>query len=258
VNKKVGCIVLIALLGTVFGYGENELPDDYLPFSFRVKNGELAGNSEYLEGFTFSMNLPPDFLESPFDREKLFSIVREQNITGTLTYPDDRTSEIEYEIVNYRGFEDIYMKTTLGYFLWEMLEVQDRELSFAIYWWYCPPARMADLEALEMAAELLGDSTRWHKMDDRKCEDDIESDKWSLFCAIKYASIQTMGEYNHHNTAMQALRSAIDEFAPGHGFAHTLMDFNNLPSTTHHDILYVIEKAKEKIEEELRNRPRLR
>jgi hypothetical protein len=61
-----------------------------------------------------------------------------------------------------------------------------------------------------------------------------------------------MGEYNHHNTAMQALRFTIDELIPDHGFEHTLMDYNNSPSTTHHDILMVIEQAKKRIEEELR------
>jgi hypothetical protein len=155
--------------------------------------------------------------------------------------------------VDYRGYEDIYMKTTLGYFLWEMLEVKDNELSFAINWWYCPPARKVDLEALEMTEQLLADSTHWHKTDDRRCEDDLENDKWSLFCAIKYASIEKMGEYNHHNTAMQALRTAIDELMPDNAFEHPLMDYNNLPSTTHQDILLVIDKAKKSIQDELRS-----
>jgi hypothetical protein len=61
-----------------------------------------------------------------------------------------------------------------------------------------------------------------------------------------------MGEYNHHNTAMQALRFAIDELVPEHGFEHTLMDYNNSPSTTHTDILKVIDTAKERIKEELK------
>jgi hypothetical protein len=252
VNKKVNHIALVALFSVALVYGENELPDDYLPFTMKVQDGILAGESEYLEGFTFSMDLPADFLKKPFSKEELFNTVHDQNITGTLTYPNGRTTEIEYEIVDYRGFEDIYMKTTLGYFLWEMLEVGEDDISFAIYWWYCPPARTVDLEALEMAEQLLADSTHWHKMDDRKCEDDIENDRWSLFCAIKYASIEKMGEYNHHNTAMQALRFAIDELIPNHGFAHTLMDFNNLPSTTHKDVLLVIQKAKKSIEEELK------
>jgi len=195
--------------------------------------------------------LPKSSLDDGVNKEKLFAIVRNQRIMGTLTYPNGKVTEIEYEVVDHRGFEDIYMKTTLGYFLWEMLEIGDNELSFAIYWWYCPPVRKVDLEALEMAEQLLADSANWHKTDDRRCEDDIANNKWSLFCAIKYASIQKMGEYNHHNTAMQALRLTIDEFMPNHGFEHTLMDFNNLPETTHHDILTVIDMAKKRIRDEL-------
>jgi hypothetical protein len=253
VRKRFYAFILILCIGVVVGYGQEELPDDYLPFSFHVADGKLAGESEYLEGFTFSMDLPEGFMEKPLEKERLFAVIKSQNVTGTLTYPNGRNTKIEYEMVNHRGFEDIYMKTTLGYFLWEMLEIGDNEVFFAIYWWYSPPARQVDLDALEMAEQLLVDSANWHKMDDRQCEDDIANDKWSLFCAIKYASIQKMGEYNHHNTAMQALRLTIDELMPGHGFEHTLMDYNNSPSTTHADILGVINKAKKRIEEQLRN-----
>jgi len=250
-KTRVSTCMLIICIGLVVGYGQEVLPDDYLPFSFEIQNGKLVGGSEYLEGFAFSMDLPEGFLEKPFDKEMLFAVMKAQKVTGTLTYPNSRATEIEYEIVNHRGFEDIYMKTTLGYFLWEMLDIGDRGLSFAIYWWYCPPARQVDLEALEMAEQLLADSANWHKMDDRKCEDDIANNRWSLFCAMKYASVQKMGEYNHHNTAMQALRFAIDELMPGHGFEHALMDYNNSPSTTHADILAVIDMAKKRIEGEL-------
>jgi len=243
---------LIVCLSSILGYGQDELPDNYLPISLKIKDEKLEGKCEYLEGFTFSMDLPSGFLEKALDKEELFTIIRNQKITGTLTYPNKKTTEIQYEVVDHRGVEDIYMKTTLGYFLWEMLDIRDNEVSFAINWWYCPPARKVDLEALEMCEQLLADSMNWHKMDDRKCEDDIDNNKWSLFCAIKYASIQKMGEYNHHNTAMQALRSAIDELIPHHGFEHTLMDFNNSPLTTHHDILIVIDRAKKNIEAELK------
>jgi len=250
-ESRIVVYLMILCLGVSIGYGQEELPDDYLPFRFEIQDEKLEGGSEYLEGFVFSMDLPKGFLEEGVNKDKLFATVRNQKIKGTLTYPNGKITEIEYEVVDHRGFEDIYMKTTLGYFLWEMLEISDDELLFAIYWWYCPPARKVDLEALEMAEELLADSSNWHKTDDRKCEDDIANNRWSLFCAIKYASIQKMGEYNHHNTAMQALRFTIDELIPNHGFEHTLMDFNNSPETTHHDILTVIDRAKKKIEDEL-------
>jgi hypothetical protein len=252
-KAKISVLIFLSCLTAVPGHSQEELPDDYLPFSFHKYETKLEGGCEYLEGFTFSMNLPSQFLQKTFDEDELLSIVRNQTITGTLQYPNDKTTEIHYKVVNHRGSDDIYMKTSLGYFLWEILDISENQVYFAINWWYCPPARIVDLQALEMAEQLLSDSSNWHKTDDRKCEDDSTYNKWSLFCAIKYASIQKMGEYNHHNTAMQALRCAIDTFIPDHGFEHTLMDFNNAPSTTHHDVLYILDRAKQNIKKELKN-----
>jgi hypothetical protein len=139
------------------------------------------------------------------------------------------------------------MKSTLGYSLWEYLTVSDTTLRFAIYWWYTPPVRVVDLQTLQMAERLLADSTRWRRDDDRKCADDIDSSLWSLFCALKHSTLETMGEYNHHNAAMQTVRFVIDELVSNHEFAHTLMDYNNAPSTRHTDILHVLELARKRI-----------
>ena len=67
----------------------------------------------------------------------------------------------------------------------------------------------------------------------------------------KKSSIEKMGEYNHHNTAMQTVRFVIDDIFPEHEFAHTLMDFNNMNSTTHKDIMDVIKTAMGIIKQEL-------
>jgi len=50
---------------------------------------------------------------------------------------------------------------------------------------------------------------------------------------------------------MQSARFAIDELLPNHGFAHTLMDFNNAPTTSHADILRVLDLARARIAAEL-------
>jgi hypothetical protein len=230
---------------------QNELPDDYLPFTLHQLEDRLEGESEFLKGFKISMDIPRKVLENGLSVEAIYSLVRNQRVTGTLTYPNGKITRIEYEIVHHRENEDIYMKSSLGYFLWEYMSVQDDTLSFAIYWWYCPPATEVDLEIIEMAEMLLSDSDNWHKDDDRKCADDIESNKWSLFCALKHSSIEKTGEYNHHNTAIQTARFVIDEIIPNHGYAHTLMDYNNAPSTRHEDILRVLELTKKRIEIEL-------
>jgi len=228
-----------------------ELPDDYLPYTLHQLDTKLEGGSEFLKGYKISMNVPSGFLESELNIDAIISLVRSQNVTGTVTYPSGRTTRIEYEIVRHRETEEIYMKSSLGYFLWEYMLIHDGKLNLAIYWWYCPPATEKDRDIIEYAEKILSDSSRWHKEDDRECEADIENDRWSLFCALKYASMEITDEYNHHNTAIQSVRFVIDELVPNHGFPHTLMDYNNESSTTHSDILHVLELSRARIEGEL-------
>ena len=231
---------------------QDTLPDNHLLFTLKKVDNRLGGANEYLEGFGITMILPKDTLSGALNSERLLWMVRTGSITGVLTYPSGKSTSIDFEVVGHRGRDDIYMKTTLGYFLWESFIVRDDELTFVIDWWYCPPASEADLRVLEMAESLLADSSSWHQDDDRKCDNDIETDVWSLFCALKHASVNIMDEYNHHNTAMQSVRSVIDEMLPNHGFAHTLMDYNNEPSTSHSDIVRVLAEAEDRIRQELR------
>jgi len=184
---------------------QDTLPDNHLLFTLHILNDRLEGVNEHLEGFKISMDLSKQFLENGLDINNLISLVRNQEIKGTLTYPNGKTTQIIYKVVNHRETEDIYMKTTLGYFLWENVFIQDDKLFFVFNFWYCPPARKVDLETLEMTEKLLADSLNWHKHDDRKCDNDIGSNRWSFFCALKYASIEKMGEYNHHNTARKKI-----------------------------------------------------
>jgi hypothetical protein len=251
-------VLTVALLYACSLFGQravsvqDTLPDNYLVFALDILDDRLEGGCEHLEGFVVTLNVPEEFIKNGFDYDELLALVRNQETVGTLTYPNGKTTPIRYEIVDHRGTDDVYMKTTLGYFLWESVEIKNDELLFVIYWWYCPPARKVDLEIIEMTMQLLADSGNWRKGDDRKCGNDLESDKWSLFCALKYASMEKTGEYNHHNTAMQTVRFVIDDMMPDHGFAHTLMDYNNAPSVTHRDLLMVLDLAGARIKRELK------
>jgi hypothetical protein len=68
---------------------------------------------------------------------------------------------------------------------------------------------------------------------------------------LKSSAVEIAGEYNHHGTAIQAARFVIDALVPDHGFAHTLMDYNNASSTNHRDIMHVLDMARLRIENEL-------
>jgi hypothetical protein len=230
----------------------DDLPDDYIPIRLHYQDGRLEGGSEFLPDFRFTLVDPDRLLENELTIDALFALVRGGDIVGEVIYPDGRTTPVRYEIVHHRGHEDIYMKSSLGYFLWEYLSVENAYVSLAIYWWYCPPATEVDLQVLDMAVTLLERPDHWRRSDDRNCDDDEGSDFWSLFCALKHASIVKWNEYNHHNTAIQTVRFVIDKLRPDHDFAHTLMDFNNAPSTRHRDILEALELARQRIEIDLR------
>ena len=228
-----------------------ELPDDYLPFVLRRCPGGYTGQSEYLKGFTISIDTHPGDSAKGLNIDGLFALARTGDARGVLTYPDGKTTPIAYEIVRHRGRDEIYMKTSLGYFLWEYLSVGADSIHFAVYWWYCPPATDADRRVLEMAMDLLADADHWHQQDDRKCLDDDETTVRSLYCALKHASLAVCGEYNHHNTAVQTVRFVIDDVLPDHEFTHTIMDFNNAPQTGHRDVLEVLAIARKRISKEL-------
>jgi hypothetical protein len=230
---------------------QDSLPEDHLLFTMQLSDDRLEGANEYMEGFKVSVELPKGSFADGLKMSELTSLVRDREIVGMLTYPHGATTPIRYEVVRHRDADDIYMKTTMGYFLWESASVQGDRLYFVIDWWYCPPARGVDLEALIMVQRLLAEPAEWNRQDDRDCDEDIETGKWSLFCALKHASIESMGEYNHHNAAMQTVRFVIEDLDPDQTYEHALMDFNNAPTTNHEDVLRVLDIARKQIEQEL-------
>ncbi len=232
-------------------FTNDTLPDDHLMIVLESRDGRLTGGTEYLPGFTFTMDVSDSTIQPGFNYNVLINHVRMNKVEGILFYPNDRETKIIYELIDFSGEEKIYMKTTLGYFLWEWMDIQDDRVTFVINWWYCPPAQKIDLDIIKMSKQFLRDSSSWHKEDDRRCDDDIHGKKWSLFCVLKFASTELTGEYNHHNTSMQMVRFAIDEIKPEHVYDHTLMDYNNDPSTSHSDILHVLDMAENRISAQL-------
>jgi len=228
---------------------QEELPENHLLFTLHRADEGFMGACEYLPGFEIAMRIPPLDADMDSDLDGLMDAIRDGLLSGTLTYPNDRSTEIGFEIVEHRGSPEVYMKSRLGFFVWEQARVSPEKVAFVIDFWYTPPAVEADLEAVQMATELLQDPTDWLRDDDRQCE----SDQWSLFCALKHASTETLGEYNHHSKAMNEVREAIYERCPGEEFAHVLMDYNNADTTTHDDVLKVLRMAAERIAEELAN-----
>ncbi|RYF91385.1 MAG: hypothetical protein EOO03_01480 [Chitinophagaceae bacterium] len=100
-----------------------------------------------------------------------------------------------------------------------------------------------DLKIIERADTILSDSSKWHKNDDRVCEDDLANGRYSLFCALYKASIDITGEYAHRRAALQQVRFVLEKYENGRVKEHRLMDWNNHPDTKFEEVKKVIRES---------------
>lgn len=109
------------------------------------------------------------------------------------------------------------------------------------------PVTPEDLRILEVADAFLKDESAWNRKDDRQCDDDKASGRWSLSCALDVACIEVLGQYDHTRAALQEVRFVVEEVTAGRQFEGRLMGFNNLPETRFEDVKRVLRLARERV-----------
>ena len=110
------------------------------------------------------------------------------------------------------------------------------------------PAGSVNTRILNRAVELLADESHWNRSDTRECPADAR--KISLYCALRQATEEVMGESAHRTTAMEEVRQVIEEKV-GDKYDHRLMGYNNDPTTTLADIHAVLKTAAERLNRRL-------
>ena len=149
------------------------------------------------------------------------------NATGILY--NAQKGNFEFGIVknNVDTTSKLLMKISFGWYpLLNLFAIED-SLTFAIDWDYRPSPSKLDLEILTRTNNILRNESSWNNTDDRDCNDDTEKQKWSLYCALYCASIEVFGDFNHRNSALNIVRTTIEEITPDKEYRHRLMDFNN-------------------------------
>ncbi len=121
----------------------------------------------------------------------------------------------------------LLFKVSFGWFPINNLDFDENQLKFSWDWDYRPPPNPTGLKILQRADEILKDEASWDNKDDRKCENDRQNQKWSLYCALYLASFDVIKDFNHRNSAMEMVRKTIEEMNPNKKYRHRLMDFNN-------------------------------
>lgn len=110
------------------------------------------------------------------------------------------------------------------------------------------PVTPDDIAILKRADEILASEAVWNRSDTRDCSRLAGS--WSLFCALKAASIDITGRYDNRRVAIEEIRFAIIEVMGmdiGRPNVHPLMIFNNLPATRFEDIKKVLRMAGQRL-----------
>src|ERR1022692_1034447 len=109
-------------------------------------------------------------------------------------------------------------------------------------------AETVNTRILNRAVELLPDESHWNRADTRECPPHAPT--VSLYCALRQATEEVMGESSHRTTAMEEVRQVIEEKV-GDKYDHRLMGYNNDPTTTLADIHAVLKAAAERLERRL-------
>ena len=115
------------------------------------------------------------------------------------------------------------------------------------------PQTEHDVAILERTLVLLNDTEAWSKSDDRRCEP--EEIQQSLYCALRQASTDVSGAFQHRAAALEQVRYAIDAMKPNNAYEHRLMDFNNDPTVTLDDVHLMLRKSIYALEHFGRKRP---
>jgi hypothetical protein len=98
------------------------------------------------------------------------------------------------------------------------------------------PVSEVDLAIIEKARQILEAQAQRNVNGDRNCDDDLASDRFSVFCALYVASIKVDGVYRHRRPAMEAARDSLRVRYPGE-YAHLLRDINNNKSISDEELV---------------------
>ncbi len=102
-----------------------------------------------------------------------------------------------------------------------------------------------DRQIIQRAAAILSSEAVWNRADNRLCNDGATS--WSIYCAMRLATIQVTGGFHHRRPALALVRQVVGERAKGRDYDHGLMDYNNDRATRLADVQSLFAEAERRI-----------
>lgn len=144
--------------------------------------------------------------------------------SGTLQIPRWPTLPIEMESVPYEPEPGLVLKTQVAWVRVEEPLVDQAELAFWFQWDEDAPPSRDDLEILERTEAILSDERVWDRSANRRCTP--RATTWTLFCALRDATVEVTGEFHERQPALVILESVINDVFREMGFQDPLVDYN--------------------------------
>ncbi len=214
-----------------------------------LEGNRLKGTCEhrYLTGFEIEL----DSTYTEIDSALLF---RQFPRIGSINFKNRVDIPTEFTISNRAGFAQIMFRFRTNYLTFDRLQIEKQLISFQVDDDPEVPVTEKDLRIIAVAQKMLSEEKYWNNEDDRNCDDDLANKSFSIYCALRIASLEVEEKYNHRNAVLQKLRHLIGERFPNKKWNHRLMDFNNMAEVTFTDIQEMLAKMETEIIQELKDR----
>ena len=212
-----------------------------------LNQNKLKGSCENKYFTRFEIEL--DSIYSSMDSTKLFSQLPR---IGKINFKNRVDIVTEFVMTKRAGYPQIMFRFKSDYLTFDNLDFGDQFVSFVLDDDPNVPATNGDLEIIRLAKKLLSEEKYWNKEDDRDCTDDLENKSYSIYCAIRIASLQIEEQYNHRNAALQKLRHLIEDQYPSKKWNHRLMDYNNMDEISYTDIINMLNQIEQDFVQEMK------
>lgn len=219
------------------------------PGQLHLKDQKLIGSCDnpYFTGFIIEL----DSVYETIDSSTLFDQLPR---IGTIHFKNRKYIPTEFTLTKRAGFPQVMFRFKSTYLTFDKLRIEENNISFTLDDDPTVPVTDSDLVIIKLAQQLISEAKFWHKEDDRVCTDDLAKKSYSIYCALRIASLEIENNYNHRNASLQKLRHLIEDQYPNRKWNHRLMDYNNMEETSFLDIVNMLQTIEREFSEALKQK----
>jgi hypothetical protein len=111
------------------------------------------------------------------------------------------------------------------------------------------PASKADLRILLLTKELLANESAWDRSGSLECSE--KPRMFTLYCALREASVREAGTFRHRRPALQVVRAEIENLKPHAKYDHRLSGFISDASVNFSELHQVLDASIKRVTSDL-------